>query len=99
MLSPSPPTRNPPVTPYTPNPHPTQARFNLGLLPEDAIIADRAFNTRASSNAYLQDPSAVRSVAYDPRAAPDRLTVEFQRVAADMQPLPPKRVEIYIQNM
>ncbi|KAI8464780.1 MAG: hypothetical protein J3K34DRAFT_439122 [Monoraphidium minutum] len=74
------------------------ARVNLGLLPEDAVIADRAFNARASANAYLGDPSAVLAADYDARV-PDRLTLEFQRLAADMRPLPPRRAELYIQNI
>jgi len=83
------------------------ARVQLGFMPEDAIIADRAFNAREAANAYLGDPNAgagapikaVQSAQYDPSAAPDRLTLEFSRVAPDMQPLPPRRVELYIQNM
>lgn len=45
-------------------------RVNLGLgMPHDAIIADRAFNTRAFTNALLGYP-AVESVEYDPRCVP-----------------------------
>ncbi len=74
-------------------------RVNLGFLPEDAIISDRKFNVKSSSNAYLGVPGAVQSVNYDPSVAPDRLTLEFSRVGEDMRPLPPRRVELYIQNM
>jgi hypothetical protein len=42
-------------------------RVNLGLgMPRDAIIADRAFNTRAYTNALL-GYEAVEAVEYDPR--------------------------------
>lgn len=75
-----------------------QLRMNLGFgLPEDAIIQDRAFNTRAVSNAYL-GWQAVEYVEYDPREAPDRETVVFARLTPSMRPLPPKRTELYIQR-
>lgn len=75
-----------------------QVRFALGVLPEDQVVADRAFNTRSMTNAYL-DWDAVASVQYDPRAAPDRQTLEFQRVSPDMRPLPARRIEQYINNV
>lgn len=45
-------------------------QVNLGLgMPQDAIVADRAFNTRETTNAFL-GYAAVESVDYDPRCAP-----------------------------
>ena len=43
-----------------------QVRMQLGLGVRDAIIPDRAFNTRQSTNAFL-GYEAVESVDYDPR--------------------------------
>ena len=74
-----------------------QLRVAAGALPRDAVVADRAYNARAAANAYLGDPGAVRSVEYDPRDAPDRLTLTFNGVAADMRPLPPARAELFTQ--
>jgi hypothetical protein len=48
-----------------------QLRSWAGVLPHDAIVADRAFNTRSLVNAQL-GYDAVASVEYDPRTAPDR---------------------------
>ena len=73
-------------------------RFALGFLPEDQVVADRAYNTRSMTNAYLEW-DAVASVQYDPRDAPDRQTLEFQRMSPDMRPLPPRRIEQYINNV
>lgn len=57
-------------TPYTaccPTSRPPVPQVNLGLgMPRDAIIADRAFNTRESTNAFL-GWQAVDDVEYDPR--------------------------------
>lgn len=74
-----------------------QLRVFSGALPSDAIVPDRAFNTRSTTNAYLGF-DAVESVEYDPRTAPDRQAVAFRRVAPDMGPLPPKKIELYINN-
>lgn len=44
-----------------------EMRVNLGLgIPNAATIADRAYNTRQMTNAYL-GWEAVASVGYDPR--------------------------------
>ncbi|GBG00009.1 hypothetical protein Rsub_12787 [Raphidocelis subcapitata] len=75
-----------------------RTRVNLGFLPQDAIIPDRAFNARAAGDGYL-GPGAVGAAAYDPTEAPDRLTLEYSRVGEDMRPLPPRRVELYIQRI
>lgn len=49
------------------SPPPLLGQVNLGLgMPRDAIIPDRAFNTRESTNAFL-GWQAVDEVEYDPR--------------------------------
>lgn len=74
-------------------------RVNLGLgMPRDAIIADRAFNTRESTNAFL-GWQAVDDVEYDPRAAPLRQVVTLSRLAPDTAPLPPRRLELFINAL
>ncbi|KAL4421566.1 hypothetical protein ABPG75_010857 [Micractinium tetrahymenae] len=76
-----------------------QLRVNLGLgMPRDAIIADRAFNTRESTNAFL-GWQAVDEVEYDPRAAPLRQVVTLSRLAPDTAPLPPRRLELFINAL
>ena len=52
-------------------------RVALGSLPESAVVADRAFNVKSLTEATLARPGAVASVEYDPREAPDRLTVLY----------------------
>jgi len=74
-----------------------QIKFNLGIMLNDAIADDRAFNTASLTNATA-GWEAVTSVSYDPTNAPDRETVEFARLSPDMQPLPPQRAELYINN-
>lgn len=75
-----------------------QLRVQLGFgMPRDEIVQDRAFNTRSTTNAFL-GWDAVASVQYDAREAPDRQTVEFARISPDMRPLPPKRIELYLNN-
>lgn len=76
-----------------------QLRVNLGLgMPRDAIIPDRAFNTRESTNAFL-GWQAVDEVEYDPRAAPLRQVVTLSRLAPDTAPLPPRRLELFINAL
>jgi hypothetical protein len=41
---------------------------------------------------------AVESVEYDPRDAPDRESLTYRRLTPDLQPLPPQRVELYLNN-
>lgn len=74
-----------------------QLKVWLGMLPNDAIIPDRAFNLTQTTNAALGF-EAVANVTYDPRSAPDRETVEFARLGPDMKPLPPRKTEVYINN-
>jgi hypothetical protein len=58
-------------------------RVALGLLPRDAVLADRAFNAASLADATLAAsappgaPPAVRSAVYDPRDAPDALTLVY----------------------
>ncbi|PRW44443.1 hypothetical protein C2E21_6800 [Chlorella sorokiniana] len=76
-----------------------ELRVNLGLgMPQDAIVCDRAFNTKENTNAFL-GYDAVESVEYDPRDAPLRETVTLSRLAPDMAPLPPRRLELYINHL
>jgi hypothetical protein len=76
------------------------ARFMLGLgYPEDAIIADKAYNTKQTSDAFLGYSGAVASVEFDPRDAPLRQTVELSRLGPDMVPLPPRRIELYVNAL
>jgi hypothetical protein len=77
-------------------------RVALGLLPRDAIMADRAFNTRSLTDATLAasvrpgGPPAARvaSVEYDPRDAPDTLRVSY----AD-DGTAPARAELFLSAM
>lgn len=70
---------------------------NLGLgIPKDAVVQDRAFNTKSSSNAYLGF-EGVESVQYDPRDAPDKAVVVFS-TNINGRKLPPKRAELFINN-
>lgn len=39
------------------------------------------------------------SVEYDPTDAPLRQTVELSRLAPDTAPLPPRRLELYINHL
>ncbi len=73
-------------------------RVQLGQMPEDAVVSDRAYNTRALANA-TSGWDAVERVDFDPRGAPDRETVTFATLAPDMSQLPPRRIELYLQNM
>lgn len=54
----------------------------------------RAFNTRALTNAALGF-DAVRAVEYDPRD-PGRERVTFAELGPDLRPLPPLRIELFI---
>mmetsp|Transcript_7017 Transcript_7017/g.11933 ORF Transcript_7017/g.11933 Transcript_7017/m.11933 type:complete len:421 (+) Transcript_7017:308-1570(+) len=74
-----------------------QFKFAVGMLPSDAIIADRAFNLEQATDAALGYAGAVANISYDTRA-PDKLTVEYARLSPDMRPLPPRLSEIYILN-
>jgi len=73
-----------------------QLRVFTGSMPSDAVIQDRAFNLRASTNAYLGFP-AVESVEYDTRE-PGRATVAFAGILPDMGPAPTRRAELYVNN-
>jgi len=75
-----------------------QIKFMLGTgVPSDAIVADRAFNTKSQTNAVL-GYDGVAYVTYSLRDAPDRETVGFGGLAPDMRPLPPRKTELYISN-
>lgn len=76
------------------------ARVLLGLgMPHDAIIPDRAFNTKSTSDAFLGYEGAVQSVEYDPSKAPLRQTVTLSTLGPDAAPLPPRRIELYINAL
>ena len=74
--------------------------FMLGFgSPEDAIIADKKFNTKQTSNAFLGYSGAVAEVEYDPRDAPLRQTVTLSSLGPDLAPLPPRRLELYSNRL
>ena len=76
------------------------AKFMLGLGGiEDAIIADKAYNTKNMTDAFLGYPGAVEAVDYDPTDSPMRQTVMLSRLGPDMAPLPPRRLELYINGL
>lgn len=61
-------------------------RVALGALPQDAIVADRAFNCASLANATARAaapdappdaPPVVSGVEYDPRESPDALRVSY----------------------
>jgi len=60
------------------------------------VVADRAFNTKSTTDAFLGYP-AVQRVAYDPRTKPTLQTVYFNELTPDMQPVKQK-IELYINN-
>eukprot|EP00891_Asterochloris_glomerata_P007173 jgi/Astpho2/7173/fgenesh1_pg.00113_%23_16_t len=72
-------------------------KVQVGILPNDAIIADTAFNTKACLNA-LAGFEAVTEVDFSPRE-PDRITVNFSNRGADEEQLPPHREELYLQQL
>jgi threonine synthase len=67
-------------------------------MPQDAIIADTAWNTAAATNAYLGAPG-VQEVVYDPRQDPGRATLVFTTTSPDGRQLPPRRAELYINRL
>jgi len=68
-----------------------------GQVPEDAVISDRAFNVKQSTNAFLGF-DAVKSSEFDPRESLTRQTVYFNTLAPDFTPIPPSRFELYFEN-
>lgn len=75
-------------------------RVALGLgMPHDAIIADKAYNTRSTTDAFLGYKGAVEHVEYDPRDAPLRQSVTMSTLGPDMMPLPPRRIELYTNRV
>lgn len=75
-------------------------RFWLGLgSPESAVIADKAYNTEQTTEAFLGYSGAVSQVVYDPQASPLRMTVALSTLGPDMSPLPPRRLELYVNGI
>lgn len=75
-------------------------RFVLGLgQPRGAVIADKAFNTMQMTNAFLGYNGAVRNVEYDVRNSPLRQTVTLSTLGPDLAPLPPRRLELFINSL
>ncbi|KAK9812649.1 hypothetical protein WJX72_001250 [[Myrmecia] bisecta] len=73
-------------------------KVNLGILPNDAVIPDRAFNTKSNTDAFL-GYDAVDTVQYDPRTAPGKESVTFKRSGRTGKALPPRRVELFINHL
>ena len=72
----------------------------LGLgMPRDAIIADRAYNSRQSTDAFLGYAGAVSSSEYDPSNSPLRQVLMLGTLGPDAAPLPPRRIELYINAL
>ncbi|MEW5302499.1 MAG: hypothetical protein WDW36_005279 [Sanguina aurantia] len=71
-------------------------RVTLGLLPHDAVVLDRGFNTAQTTNAYL-GYTAVEESVYSTRE-PNLQTVTFSRTDPNGRALPPKKIELYINN-
>jgi len=62
-----------------------------------AVIHDRAFNTAQMLNAYA-GYRRVLNVEYNPEKDPTRMLMEYPSAGPDMQPLPNKRTEVFINN-
>lgn len=72
----------------------------LGLgMPRDAIIADRAYNSRQSTDAFLGYSGAVAASEYDPSNSPLRQALTLGTLGPDAAPLPPRRIELYINTL
>lgn len=70
-------------------------RVQLGLgMPRDAIVPDRSFNTRQTTEAFLGYP-AVASAEYDPLESPLRQSVTLGMLGPGGERLPPRRLELY----
>eukprot|EP00242_Pyramimonas_sp_CCMP2087_P003111 CAMPEP_0198231456 /NCGR_PEP_ID=MMETSP1445-20131203/115211_1 /TAXON_ID=36898 /ORGANISM="Pyramimonas sp., Strain CCMP2087" /LENGTH=374 /DNA_ID=CAMNT_0043912071 /DNA_START=94 /DNA_END=1218 /DNA_ORIENTATION=- len=76
---------------------PTAFGFANGKPPRNKVVADRKFNTRATTNAFMGF-GAVQRVEYDPVTSPTKLVVQLAELTPDMQPIGQKRVELYINN-
>ena len=77
-----------------------QARVFLGLGGiQDAVIADKAFNTKSTVSSFLGYSGAVSSVEYDPAESPLRQTVVLSSLGGDLAPLPPRRLELYVNAL
>lgn len=68
--------------------------YKLYTITPHHYLCGRAFNTRALTNATLGF-EAVESVEYDPRD-PGRERVVFGQLGPDLRPLPPLRIELFI---
>lgn len=62
-----------------------------------AVTSDRAYNTAAMLNAYAGF-GRVSRVDYQPDKDPTRMVMQYPQLGPDMQPLPPKRTEVFINN-
>jgi len=65
------------------------------------IVSDRAFNTKSAFNSRFSKfvgYEPIESVEYNPAQDINRLILRFSTVGPDMRPLPPKRIEIGINN-
>jgi len=76
---------------------PSAFGFSRGAPPKDKVVADRKVNTKSTTNAFM-GYAAVQRVEYDPTVSPTKLVVQFSELTPDMQPVGPKRVELFINN-
>mmetsp|Transcript_29725 Transcript_29725/g.60023 ORF Transcript_29725/g.60023 Transcript_29725/m.60023 type:complete len:357 (-) Transcript_29725:100-1170(-) len=63
----------------------------------EAVISDRSYNTVELLNAYAGFGRILR-VDYSPDKDPTRMVMQYPSLGPDMQPLPPKRTEVFINN-
>ena len=75
-------------------------RVNLGLgMPKQAIIADKAYNTKSMTESMLGYPGSVEKVEYNPRDSPLRQTIILSKKSPEGKPLPPRKIEIYVNGL
>lgn len=73
-------------------------RLATGMPAVGGIIADRAYNTKNTTNAFL-GYDAISKVEYDPQNAPSTLTAMFRTIGPDMRPLPAQKIELYVNRI
>jgi hypothetical protein len=75
-------------------------RMQLGLgMPRDAIIADRAYNSAQSTDAFLGYAGAVAKSEYDATNSPLRQSLDLGARGPHGEALPPRRIELYINAL
>ncbi|CAG9467093.1 unnamed protein product [Pedinophyceae sp. YPF-701] len=69
--------------------------------PGGPVQSDRPFNARSAFNARTKSFlgfEAVFDAEYDPKSPNNKLVLTFSTLGADLRPLPPKRLEVGINN-